>query len=72
VSGSWIGSLARWVGALPLLLTASPAWACPYCAARSTPFGTGRALLVAAILALPFALAAAVIRTVRTAELGPR
>jgi len=65
-------SLLRWAFAAALVLAAPPAWACPYCAARSTPFGAGRALLVAAILSLPFALAVTVIRTVRTAEHGPR
>jgi hypothetical protein len=63
-----VRSLARWACALSLLLAAPPAWACPYCAGRSGPFGTGRTLLLIGILALPFALSAAVIRTVRTSE----
>jgi hypothetical protein len=61
-------SAALWAGPLSLLLAAPPAWACPYCAGRSGPFGTGRALLMVGILMLPFALLAVVAGTVRSAE----
>ena len=53
--------------ALALLLLPAAAWGCPFCATRGAP-GAGTALLVAGLVAVPYALAAAVIKLVRRLE----
>ena len=55
---------------LIFLLIPGAAWACPACALH-TPAGTGTAALIAAMIAVPYAVAAVALKVIRRLDKDP-
>ena len=53
----------KWV-VTAMMLAPAPAWACPACATRSAP-GPGTFLLLAGMIAVPYAVAVVALKVIR-------
>jgi hypothetical protein len=54
-----------------LVLAPAAVWACPACATRADP-GSGTALLVGGLIAVPYAVAVVAIKIIRRLDKDPR
>jgi hypothetical protein len=59
----------RWLAGL-LVLAPAAAWACPSCATRGAP-GAGTFLLLAGMIAVPYAVAVIAVKVIRKLDREP-